>query len=79
MVVLIYPIAKDVWSFREQDGEPVRVEVPKGSELLEVRTVGLMLFVPNATFPFIRGGWNPRQTIAEAGRLGGRFKFALTT
>jgi hypothetical protein len=49
--------------------EADRVEAPAGSELLEVKSVGLMLFVPNAVFPFIRGGWNARQTLAEAGRL----------
>lgn len=75
MVISIYPIDNRAFSFRKQPGvKPVRVRVPRGSELLEVKGLGLELFVPSQTDQLVRGAWNPRAVLAEASREGGRFK-----
>lgn len=74
MLIPIYPIKEGIWSFNLQPGEPVQVEVPEGSELLEVRSVGVMLFIPSPTCRFSRTAWNPRQVLEEASNRDGRFK-----
>lgn len=76
MLIPIYPIKEGVWSFNEQPGEPVLVDVPEGSKLLEVKSVGVMLFVPSLTCRFTRSAWNPRQVITEAFKPDGRFEVA---
>lgn len=75
MVISIFPIdaSRGIWSFREQPGtEAVRVRVPPGSRLREVKSVGMLLFVPGSD-PLIRLAWSANDTMREASREGGRF------
>lgn len=75
MTISIFPIGERDFSFRKQPGvKPVRVRVPRGSSLLEVKGLGLELFVPIQTDQLVRFAWNPRAVVAEASREGGRFK-----
>lgn len=84
LIVKLYPICehRDIWSFREQPGtSPVRVRVPKGSKLREVRGMGqcmsLVLFVPNPTNKLFLGGWPANAIMREVG-AGGRFRLVKT-
>lgn len=76
MVVAIYPICerRNIWSFRPQPGaKPVKVRAPRGSSLLEVKGLGLELFVPAAADPLQRHAFHANQ-VMRAARQGGRFK-----
>lgn len=72
MVIHLYPINENrgIWSFRPQpNAKAIRVRVPAGSALREVKTVGLVLFVPGED-PAVLGGWSANQVMRE---IGGRF------
>lgn len=76
MLIHLFPLAPSVWSFRkEPETSPIAIEVPEGSALLPVRSIGMMLFVPTLDDPVIRSGWSANQTYAEACKGGGRFRF----
>lgn len=84
MTISLYPICTDrgIWSFRPQDGtSPLRVRVPKGSVLREVRGMGLgmsvLLFVPSPDDDMLLGGWPANQVMREA-QTGGRFALVKT-
>lgn len=74
MVVLVYPLALGGWSFREQESEPIEIEVPAGSRVAEVKSIGAVLFVPSEGDPLQSMAWFPRGLLAEANRHGSRFR-----
>lgn len=85
MLVDLWPICTDrgIYSFREQPNtSPLRVRVPPGSRLREVRGMGscmsLVLFVPSPDDGMLLGGWPANHVMAEARKTGGRFREVKT-
>lgn len=77
MLIAIYQLRWDVWSFSPEPGvAPIEVRVPAGSALLPVKSIGLMLFSPSLRDPCIRVAWNANQVMREVQVGSARFKLA---
>ena len=79
MTIKLFPIdaTRGIYSFHPQpDASPLRIRVPRGSVLREVKTVGRLLFVPGSD-PLVRLAWSANDTVREA-KSGGRFQLVKT-